>query len=578
MINATSAAKPLEAPSVKGGEATRLIALLESGDLTAADNLTMEIATETATWFDVPDSKYTAEQFAGKVKQFWLGTHKRILDLDQAGTEEIERIWTAAAARKKEALAKKAEREEPLPAPMTYRELKALMAKPEADQPKSARPIAADKIEPSSGPPAKAEAVPAEPKAGVATLARPKSLCAPGLLGEIADFALGAMMYPSEKYAVAMAIGVNGTLISRRIAGPSGPRGTGTHTYLGIVGPTGIGKETLRTIGKLLMTTAGAAALIGPGRFKSGAGIVKYLQKTPAAECFFDELGAYLARLSDPKASIYEREATEILRELWGLSWGRYDSPQGARDDSELVLCPALSLFGMTTPKELYRACKSRDISNGFLNRWTFVEEKTAPPYQRVNEEALTVPKSLREGLAKLYQPVSVLDQNGKPAFRMTWGPGAEEVWNAIREQIERETDERRRELFWRSPEKTVRVATVAAASYFATTVSREHMEWAREWILSGDNTLYAGVTEFMEEEKLEFFALCRKIIRRFRLEGGSMTLREIKRSFQNNLRYKKDLASALEQLTETEQLIERKDKDTGGRPSIWYSLPEEEG
>ena len=99
-------------------------------------------------------------------------------------------------------------------------------------------------------------------------------------------------------------------------------------------------------------------------------------------------------------------------------------------------------------------------------------------------------------------------------------------------------------------------------------------MEWAREWTLTGDDTLFTGVTEYMEEEKLEFSALCREIIRRVRLENGTMTLREIKRSFQNNLRYEKDLGSALEQLVETEQLIEGKDKDTGGRPSVWYSLP----
>ena len=93
---------------------------------------------------------------------------------------------------------------------------------------------------------------------------------------------------------------------------------------------------------------------------------------------------------------------------------------------------------------------------------------------------------------------------------------------------------------------------------------------------MMGNVTLYTGVTEYMEEEKLEFAELCREVIRRVRLESGTMTQRDIKRSFQNNLRYKKDLTSALDQLVETEQLIEGKDKDTGGRPSVWYSPPAE--
>ena len=348
---------------------------------------------------------------------------------------------------------------------------------------------------------------------------------------------------------------------------------TGTHGYTSIIGISGVGKEPLRTTGKALMTAAGAGNWIGPGRFKSGAGIVKFLLKTPVALCFMDELGGYFARLGDPRAMTCEREETEILREIWGLSWGRYDSPQGAREDSMAVLCPALSLFGMTTPKELYEACRDTDITNGFLNRWTFVEEKTMLPYRKVSEEALEIPKRLSEGVAKLYQPLSVLDEAGKPAFRMAWGPGAEEVYNGIREKVERETDDKRRTLLWRGPEKTVRVATTAAAACFAKAVSREHMEWAWDWVRAGDETLYAGVVEYGEEEKLDFAKLCREIIRRVRREGH-MTLRDLKRSFQNNLHYKRDFQSALDQLIETEQLIEHKD-ETGGRPSIWYSVGE---
>jgi hypothetical protein len=400
---------------------------------------------------------------------------------------------------------------------------------------------------------------------------------APGLLGEIASYFVESAMYPSQTFGIAVGLSVIGTLIGRRIAGPSGPQGTGTHLYQVVIGPTGSGKEHVRTAGKMLMTAAAAGALIGPGRFKSGAGIIKHLQKKPISLCFMDELGAYFARLGDPKASIYEREATEILREIWGLSWGRYDSPQGAYDNSEAIWCPALSLLGMSTPRELYRACKSRDVANGFLNRWMFAEEKVAPPCRKVSEGTLEIGKELRQGLAKLYQPISVLDQTGKPAFRMSWGPGAEEIYDAIREDVEQETDERRRELSWRSPEKTVRVATIVAAGCLDTVVSQEHMDWARDFVLKSDHTLIAGVNEYMEEEKLEFSELCREIIRRIRREGGAMTRRELGRSFQNNVRFKRDIEAALEQLVETDQLILEKEK-TGGRPSYWYRLPAEEG
>lgn len=399
---------------------------------------------------------------------------------------------------------------------------------------------------------------------------------APGLLGEIVNYVLNSAMYPSQTFATAVGLGVIGALISRRIGGPSGPQGTGTHLYQVIIGPTGSGKEHVRTTGKLLMIAANASGLIGPGRFKSGAGIIKYLQKKPVSLCYMDELGAYFAKLGDPRASIYEREGNEILREIWGLSWGRYDSPQGAHDDTEAVLCPALSCLGMSTPKELYRACKSRDVASGLLNRWLFAEEKVAPAYRKVSEGTLEIDKGLRQRLAKLYQPIPLLDNTGKPSFRMSWGPGAEEVYEAIRNDVEKETDERRRELFWRSPEKAVRVATIIAAGCFDKSVSRGAMEFARQWVLKSDETLLTGVAEYMEEEKLEFSELCREIIRRVRQDGGTMKHRDVGRSFQNNLRYKRDLQSALDHLTETNQLIWTKE-DTGGRPSIWYTLEKKE-
>src|SRR6516162_6980048 len=98
---------------------------------------------------------------------------------------------------------------------------------------------------------------------------------APGLVGEMADFTISSAMYPSAGFAVGGSIATIGTLIGRRIAGPSGPLGTGTHLYFVLVGPTGSGKEHIRTVSKQLLTAVNAAALIGPGRFKFGAAIIR---------------------------------------------------------------------------------------------------------------------------------------------------------------------------------------------------------------------------------------------------------------------------------------------------------------
>jgi DNA replicative helicase MCM subunit Mcm2 (Cdc46/Mcm family) len=159
---------------------------------------------------------------------------------------------------------------------------------------------------------------------------------------------------------------------------------------------------------------------------------------------------------------------------------------------------------------------------------------------------------------------------------RLGWGPGAEEIYDAVRQGVEREIDERRRELFWRSAEKTVRIATIGAASCLSKTVNRDHMEWAYELVKRSDETLLVGVQEYMEEEKYEFAELCREMIRRMRQSGGGMSGRDIGRSFQNNLKFGPELKRAIDHLVGTEQVIEQK-VETGGRPSIWYQLPPRE-
>jgi hypothetical protein len=60
----------------------------------------------------------------------------------------------------------------------------------------------------------------------------------------------------------------------------------------------------------------------------------------------------------------------------------------------------------------------------------------------------------------------------------------------------------------------------------------------------------------------------------RIKQKGGSMTLTEIGKSFQNNLQYKSHLDDALTYLIDTDQLICKVDRTTGGRPKHSYIIP----
>jgi hypothetical protein len=337
---------------------------------------------------------------------------------------------------------------------------------------------------------AAAARAPAEPKRAT-PIHQPRALGLPdGVVGEMANYVLRSAAYPVASIAYAVAIGVAGTLVGRRIAGPSHARGCGTHTYQAIVGPTGLGKEHADGTAKGLLTAAGASQLIGPGRFKSDAGIISHLiKRSPVSLCVMDELGSYFTKLANPRQ--FEAESIAIFRGLWGKNWTRYDSPAGADAVSQPIISPSLSLLGMSTIKEIGRACTGRDATNGFLNRWTIKVEHERSAYQRVGEKELVIPKPLRDALRKLYPSHQILDQvtDGVPQKRLAWAAGAEEFFEAMEAAVRAEKDPRRRDVFQRQPEKTVRIAACIAAGRFAESVSLADMEWAAAWVVDGHSS-----------------------------------------------------------------------------------------
>jgi hypothetical protein len=110
----------------------------------------------------------------------------------------------------------------------------------------------------------------------------------PGLVGQIVEWIVSGARRPNRVMALGVALGVVGTLIGRRVEGPTG---NATHLYVFILAPTGWGKDYPLWCGNRLMIAVGAQSLLGPGEFVSGRGIIKYLKRNPLTLCIVDELG-----------------------------------------------------------------------------------------------------------------------------------------------------------------------------------------------------------------------------------------------------------------------------------------------
>ena len=397
----------------------------------------------------------------------------------------------------------------------------------------------------------------------------------PGLVGDLIEWIVRSARRPNRVLALGAAITIVGTLIGRRVAGPTR---SATHMYVVGLAGTGVGKQHAIDCSKNALIAAGAIELIGPDAFSSAPAVVKFIKGKQLALCLMDEFGSFLGKINNSQANRYEIEITGVFRKLWGISFGRYDSTATAKDDSKAVDCPALSIYGVSTPEEFYSALKLDDLGNGFLNRFLILETGKRGPEQSPVKGADQVPIVLQMALKRIYQPtphsfatVGKLD----PPTTLKWSKGAEHIYNELSRVMDEEPDAQRNKLRARVPEMAIRLATIRAAGRLSSEVSIEDMVWGKDLALNSSNMLCEGVERHMVIT-FEFSEICPEILNRMRLRGGTMSRRDVLRSFEKHVKRGLDIELALKHLEDSERIIREEVKPhSGGRKSVVFTLME---
>jgi hypothetical protein len=200
--------------------------------------------------------------------------------------------------------------------------------------------------------------------------------------------------------ALAAAVTVVGTLIGRRVAGPTR---SATHLYVVPVAPTGSGKQHLLEVVPALMKAAGAQSHIGPGEFISMPAVINFIMRKPLSLCLQDEHGAFLKRITARRASGYETAISKVLRTLWGTSFSAMATPEWANREMKIIQSPAISILGLSTPDEFHGALQGESVANGFLNRYLVLNSNLRAADVTPQLEPGSVPDQLSAGLRTLY-------------------------------------------------------------------------------------------------------------------------------------------------------------------------------
>lgn len=405
----------------------------------------------------------------------------------------------------------------------------------------------------------------------------------PGFLGELIEAMVLSARRPSRRLALAAALPILGTVIGRRVAGPTR---SGTHLYIIPTAATGAGKQHYLNAVERFMAAAGLSRHIGPSQFMSFGALNKFVEGAPLSICPQDEFGAVLKKISHPRASGHETMISGTLRSLWGASFETIRTPAYASVRSADLHSPALSLFAPTTDGELFEGMKGRDLINGFMNRFLVIDagERAAErePSRDLRREAERLAPKLAEfyrlGTARRGNLSAHIDKNGdpdpEPGIIVPWqSQAANDLYLAMSEECNRriDADTETGELYARSAEMALRIATIRACGEdpSAPTITETHMEWAGRLTMQSAELLCRAAGKHMVDP-LNAAEFERKVLEKLRSSPGrKMRMRALYKSMSKNQRYAGDLDKTLKALASAGIVEVRKLQLPGGSSTI---------
>ena len=396
----------------------------------------------------------------------------------------------------------------------------------------------------------------------------------PGLVGEITDWIIATARQPSRPLALAAALLTVGTLVGRRIAGPTG---SGTHLYIMGLAPTASGKQHPQDCIARLMKAAGKTDYFGPPSFMSMSAMIRFLQRSPVSICCQDEYGAFLKRVNSSKADQHVRGISEVMRNVWGLSFQPYRTPEWASVASVEVGSIAFSLFGLSTPDELIGALSGQDVSNGFLNRFLVVDGGARAAMRDPDLDPRVVPDSLAQRLQLLpHGGKHVITTGADPEpQRSSWGsPAVKEIYDDLCRQCLVKIDAGPEGAYYgRVGEMALRMATIVAAGI--DPISPRICEYAMRWAAEVAMTCTDWIAREAEARMTEELGAAQLEIKvRQRLARGPMKHRELHKALYRHVRNADDLKRVISAMQNAGviQAYEVKPKN-GGHTATTYAL-----
>jgi hypothetical protein len=364
----------------------------------------------------------------------------------------------------------------------------------------------------------------------------------PGVLNEFRQYVNDISVRSQPQFDVQTALALGATVLGRHY---STDQNNYSSLYFINIAETSMGKEKADTAIKNALGEARRPDLIGPSSYTGSGGVYSTLIFYPSHITIIDELGLLLESNKNQKNGL----ATQTMRILMSV-WGKLDSSivvEGYSDMKKIVRDgitnskpgekmiinnPAITLLGMTTSKTFYDALTGNDVKSGYIPRM-LVSEYNGPVPKAKRIKNVDVPDAVVKWIEKY--------TNGFPQDTPVLSPTqtvlkiSEESWKIL-DEIEDDllgkmndpkSGETAIAIYGKTREMIMRLSLIVAASDEKEEILKDHVEWARDYVMFFTEQLIERTNTSLSASQLE--KVSDEIIRKISKAGEhGLTEREI--------------------------------------------------
>lgn len=376
-----------------------------------------------------------------------------------------------------------------------------------------------------------------------------KLLKVPGKLGLAVDHFNATSRKYNPQFAVIAALALGSITLGRYY---STDQRNFAALFMVACGPTGSGKEFIRTFLHDVFKAAKVEEVMGPPNFTSEAAIMAELQYKPRVGIVMDEFGRILGSVKNA-GNTNAMETQTLLMSIFGALHSshrprRYSANgkskvQVQAERAQLIRRPSPTIVGLTTKETLHANLTEGNVQDGFLNRLLVIESRIGVIRMRTNLKERPIPRRLIDWIRTYVLPDELQsyldpfmaqqgeDGGGNPLGESPTDPpepkiipfskGAKrrlaelDVW--IVEKMRRLTDETDglQAVYVRALEIAMRISLILAMSEENDEISAANIDWAWEYtrfhveeVLDMASTTLGTSQELLNGDKLAAYIL----------------------------------------------------------------------